>query len=199
MGGRGSVRLTKLGGGGATGVTGAAAGAAGSTDRGKGVDALVVCVTLTPFPLAPKGPAISSETSSFRRDRRGNWLGSNRAIISLSGNEIAFESFSLPEFKNASGAAARNSPKVTLTLPEPNCLTTLSVESVIAESAGTVCANFARNSAGNDPTIHCMGRESWLTPGAAVGVGRITCLNGLEAAGAFVVGSGGGRSGPPTA
>jgi hypothetical protein len=163
------------------------------------VDDLVVCVTLTPFPLAPNGPAISSETSSLRRERRGNWLGSRRAIISLSGSEIAFASFSLPEFKNASGAAARNSPKVTFTLPEPNCLITLSVESVMAESAGIGCANFARNSAGKAPTIHWMGRESWLTPGATLGAGRTAGLNWLEDAGAYVAGSGGGRCGAATA
>ena len=113
---------------------------------------------LAPSPPAPKGPVMSSVTSTcFWVERRDSRAGFNRVRISLSGSITGLWSCSPPELTNTPGAAFRNSPKAIFTEPNASCVRIFSSGTAIIVPAGGACMTFARKSIGIAARIDCKG------------------------------------------
>ena len=127
---------------------------------------------LTPSPLAPNGPVMSSVTSTcFWAERRDSRAGFNRVRISLSGSITGLWSCSPPELTNTPGAAVRNSPKAIFTEPNASCVRIFSSGTAIIVPAGGVCMTFARKSIGIAARIDCRG--SCNSSGFSAGAGGV--------------------------
>ncbi len=101
---------------------------------------------------------MSSPTSTcFCANRRDSRLGLSRARISFSGRATGFWSCALATSEKTPGAAARNSPKVILTVPSASWVKIFSNGSVTIKLFASVRLIRARNSIGSAARMGCNG------------------------------------------